>query len=343
MFQSTAAAGRPRQCEGLCAGLVCRRDLLQPDDQVRLTRCRVSRPAPRRPADAGTRALDALVLAQPEWITYATGAFPGVASFWRRAGAAFVVVPADETAPLAAIVGDLQAKSFAAQSGIADVRSHRIWVETERYPIADAAKPARSPRPAQYDFMASLDLLRDVLAERSLLNERIGLELGFVPAADYPVILAHSRSNGPIARGSSSGCAPSRATTRSSMLRNAAEYARSGVTALTRSIHAGMDAAEMTEIWKSAAFAEAARRGAPAPQSTWAYIAVAGDGFAPGGPAQPWRPHQDRRRLRRQRLQFGRRAHRRARQAFDGCAADLRRPAPRLRQGLRAAEARCTA
>ena len=71
------------------------------------------------------------------------------------------------------------------------------------------------------------------------------------------------------------------------MLRNAAEYACAGVTELTRYIHAGMDAAEMAEIWKFAAFAEAARRGAPAPQSAWAYIAVAGDGFAPGGPARP--------------------------------------------------------
>ncbi len=43
----------------------------------------------------------------------------------------------------------------------------------------------------------------------------------------------------------------------------------------------------MTEIWKSAAIAEAHSRGEPAPQSSWAYIAVGGDGFAPGGPAQP--------------------------------------------------------
>src|SRR5690348_1887881 len=110
--------------------------------------------------------LDALVLSQPESIQYATGAFPGVATSWRRAGAAFVMVPADPEAPLSAIVGDLQAKSFAAQSGIADVRSHRIWVETGTYPDVDPAKPARSPRPAQYDMAVSLGLLRDVLGER---------------------------------------------------------------------------------------------------------------------------------------------------------------------------------
>ncbi len=229
--------------------------------------------------------LAALVLAQPESITYATGAFPGVASFWRRAGSAFVVVPADETAPVAAIVGDLQAKSFAAQSGISDVRSHRIWVETDHYPIADVAKPQRSPRPAQYDLIAALDLLHDVLAEQSLLNEPIGLELGFVPAADFP---AFSRI--PVEWIDCTRIVERLRAIKSpdeiDMLRNAAEYARAGVIALTRSIGVGMSASEMTEIWKSAAFAEAARRGDTAPQSAWAYIAVAGDGFAPRGPAK---------------------------------------------------------
>jgi Xaa-Pro aminopeptidase len=68
--------------------------------------------------------LDALVLAQPESIRYATGAFPGVATYWRRAGAAFVVVP--QAGPMTAIVGDLQAETFKAQSKIDDVRTHRI-------------------------------------------------------------------------------------------------------------------------------------------------------------------------------------------------------------------------
>src|SRR6185312_4259083 len=107
--------------------------------------------------------LDALVLSQPESISYATGAFPGVATYWRRAGAAFVVVPADANAPLGAIVGDLQAKAFAVQSGITDVRSHRIWVEAGPYPEKPGpTRVVRSPRPAQYDAAASLNLLRDM-------------------------------------------------------------------------------------------------------------------------------------------------------------------------------------
>ncbi len=230
--------------------------------------------------------LSALVLAQPESITYATGAFPGVASHWRRAGASFVVVLADATQPLAAIVGDLQARNFAAQSGISDVRSHRIWVETENYPVADTAKPQRSPRPAQYDFAASLDLLRDALADRSLLNGPVGLELGFVAVADFPSfqrIPVQWRDCTRIVEQLRAIKHPDEIA----MLRNAAEYASIGVAKLTHAIHAGMDAAEMTEIWKAEAFAEAARRGEKAPQSAWAYIAIAGDGFAPGGPAKP--------------------------------------------------------
>ena len=231
------------------------------------------------------KGLGALVLAQPESIIYATGAFPGVATFWRRAGAAFVLVPADEAAPLATIVGDLQARSFAEQSGIADVRSHRIWVETDTYPVPDPARPVRSPRPAQYELSASLNLLHDLIGERGLLNANIGLELGFIPAADYPAfrtlpVVWHDCTR-LVER-----LRAIKAPREIEHLRNAAEYARAGLIRLARSIAVGSDAASMTEIWRTAAFAEAARRGDPPPQSGWAYIAVAGDGFAPGGPAR---------------------------------------------------------
>lgn len=229
--------------------------------------------------------LDALVLAQPESILYATGAFPGVATFWRRAGAAFVLVPADEDAPLAAIVGDLQERAFATQSGIADIRSHRIWVETGTYPDPDPSRPVRSPRPAQYDLSNSLDLLRDVLGERGLLNARIGLELGFIPAADYPAFGALPITWQDCTR-LIERLRAIKAPLEIEHLRNAAEYARAGFTHLARSIAVGMDAVSMTEIWKAAAFAEAERLCRPLPQSGWAYIAVAGDGFAPGGPAR---------------------------------------------------------
>jgi Xaa-Pro dipeptidase len=229
--------------------------------------------------------LDALVLAQPESITYATGAFPGVATYWRRAGAAFVVVPADESAPLTAIVGDLQAKSFAAQSGIADVRTHRIWVERSAMPGTDPSTPMRTPRPAQFDLSQSLQLLQDALDDRGLLRGRIGLELGFIPAADFasfvPLPVTWADCTNIVER-----LRAIKAPQEIEHLRNAAEYAAAGFRTLTAAITEGMDAVQMAAIWREAASAEALRREHPAPQSSWAYISVAGDGFAPGDPAK---------------------------------------------------------
>jgi Xaa-Pro dipeptidase len=241
--------------------------------------------------------IDALVLAQPETIKYATGAFPGVATFWRRAGAAFVVVPRD--GPMTAIVGDLQAEAFKAQSSITDVRTHRIWVETGHFnqhgEIAEAlvasdvanGKPMRQSRPAQYDLHASLGLLHEVLSERGLVNACVGLELGFVAARDFPVfteMMPHVTwidATNLVERLRSI-----KSPHEINVLRTAAELSGTGLRALTQAITPGMDAARMTEIWRTAALTEAKHRRLPIPVSTWAYIAVAGDGFTPGGPAQ---------------------------------------------------------
>lgn len=229
--------------------------------------------------------LDALVLAQPESIIYATGAFPGVATYWRRAGAAFVLVPADPEAPLAAVVGDLQARDFARQSGIGDVRTHRLWVETGRFPEPLPDLPPRQPRPAQYDLAEALTQLRDCLAERGLLKGRIGLELGFIPAADYPAFAAV-----PVAWHDCTRLVERLRAIKTpaeiDRLRHAALYARAGLTDLLEAAEPGMDAAQLTAIWRAGALAEAERRGHPAPQSSWAYISVASDGFAPGGPLE---------------------------------------------------------
>jgi Xaa-Pro dipeptidase len=246
--------------------------------------------------------LDALVFAQPETIRYATGAFPGVATFWRRAGAAFVVVPQAPGEPLAAIVGDLQAAEFAAQSGIADVRAHALWVETGdargfdrnagaiaaalvARDAAGSAGPGNS-RPATFSAIASLALLRDVLAERGLLNARIGLEMGFVPAADFPMFGAA------LPRIVFIDCSPLVARLRAlkqareiALLRTAAELSMLAIQALLPAIRPGLDSAGMTAIWRQASRDEAARRAIAPPGSDWAYIAVGGDGFAPGGAA----------------------------------------------------------
>ena len=167
---------------------------------------------------------------------------------------------------------------------IADVRPHRIWVETGRYPQSDPAQPKRTPRPAQYSRESALDLLRDILAERGLLNARIGLELSFIPAADYPAFTALQASWQDATR-LVERLRSIKTSREIEYLRSAAEYARVGLTDLVTAIQPGIDATRMTEIWTKAVRAEAGRREAPAPGS-WAYISVAGDGFAPGGPAR---------------------------------------------------------
>jgi Xaa-Pro dipeptidase len=241
--------------------------------------------------------LDALVLAQPETIRYATGAFPGVATYWRRAGAAFLVVPND--AAMTAIVGDLQAGAFKLQSGISDVRSHRIWVETGHFDqqgdVAQAlvardlacGKGQRQSRPAQYDLRSSIGLLREVLAERGLLKSRIGLELGFVAVRDFPVFAEILPDVTWVdATSLVEQLRAIKSPQEIELLRTAAELSGAGLCSLLRSIAPGMDAASMTGIWRTAALAEAKHRNLPPPASTWAYIAVAGDGFAPGGLAR---------------------------------------------------------
>lgn len=231
------------------------------------------------------RGLEAMVLAQPESITYAAGAFPGVSTFWRRGGAALLLVPADEGLPLAAIVGDLQARSFAAQSGIADVRSHRIWVDTAR--LEDGLHgPSQNPRPAQFSATAAVGLLVDAMRERGLGGGQVGLELGFVPAADFAVFAA----TGIVWRDCTNVVERLRAIKSPreiAQLRAAAQISSAGILSLLEEIGPGMTAAEMAAIWEQAARHHARDKGLPPPTSCWAYIAVGGDGFAPGGPAAP--------------------------------------------------------
>lgn len=228
--------------------------------------------------------LSALVLCQPETISWAAGAFPGVASNWRRAGAAFLVVPADESLPLTAIVGDLQAEDFARASGIGDVRSHRIWVETDRFPLL-TGKPKRSPRPAQYSLADALALLADVLRQRHL-SGRLGLELGFVPAADFAAFQALPVQWADCTR-IVERLRALKQPAEIERLGRAARHAAAGLAALMDRIVPGMHASEMSRIWKSAAEQDAISQGLPPPQSCWSYIAVGGDGFAAGAPAAP--------------------------------------------------------
>jgi Xaa-Pro dipeptidase len=242
------------------------------------------------------RELDAIVLIQPESIVYAAGAHPGVATLWRRAGAAALLVPADPVIPLAAVVGDLQAEDFRRASEIDDVRAHPIWIETTRIDpaardlmraiaTADRLRPAGFARPATFDPALALEALGQAMADRRLATGSIGIELGFVPAADLPAFEAAA----PGARW--------RDATRIvellrlikhpveiERLRLAADLTTLGLRQVLDALAPGRDATALVAIWRESVAAGAQRRQA-GDVTSWAYIAVGKDGFAPGGPA----------------------------------------------------------
>lgn len=149
--------------------------------------------------------MDAILLFSPESFSYATGASPGVATMWRRAGAVAVLVPADPALPETAVVSDLFATSFRKSSHIEDVRESPIWVETSRLEaigdgvsaedvISDAWKRAGRPegfsRPTTFDPLVCYRHLRDALSDRGLLRGRIGFEASAISMQHSPDLKA---------------------------------------------------------------------------------------------------------------------------------------------------------
>lgn len=159
--------------------------------------------------------LDALVLSEPEAFRYVTGAWAGPASLFRRAGAAFVVIPREPETPLGAVVSDFDAERIGRAAPGLLLRTHPAWIETvwlDRAPASDPigkrieaatralGRPAEFARPATFDLELSLAALDDLLQTLGIADGRLGFDLDFVPAADFAAIVArmprHSIANG---------------------------------------------------------------------------------------------------------------------------------------------------
>jgi Xaa-Pro aminopeptidase len=204
-----------------------------------------------------------------------------------------MLVPADAREPVAAIVGDLQARDFQVASGIADVRTHPIWVDAADVSGADLSGPSvrslfgvtADPRPSTFDRAQAFELLHDLLEERRLASGHIGTEHTFLPLADA----AAFEQSCPQVRWSDA----SELVARLRMIKTAEEIghlqaaglsAEVGVRALIAAVRPGMDAHQMEAIWRDAALAEAKKMGVAGTVQGWAYMSVGTDGFAPGGP-----------------------------------------------------------
>ncbi|WP_243370654.1 M24 family metallopeptidase [Microvirga solisilvae] len=145
-----------------------------------------------------SQGIDALVLFQPENFNYATGAPGGVATMWRRAGAAIAIVPQSPDERLAAIASDMAAPALRRLDSGLDVREHRIWIDmVDLSALSDGSSTADRvtrayreqglvhPRPESFDPAVAIGLLRDVLTERGLAKARIGVDFDFLPLADF--------------------------------------------------------------------------------------------------------------------------------------------------------------
>ncbi|MGL4241769.1 MAG: M24 family metallopeptidase [Beijerinckiaceae bacterium] len=240
--------------------------------------------ASRLMAEAG---LDALVLMQPENVQYATGAHPGVASLFRRAGAGIAVVPADPASSAAAVMPDLASGAVKAGSDVGDIRWTPIWVGTgtirddrEGEPLArrisDNARGAE--RPSTFDQADAFGHLRDILAERGLAKARLGVELDAVAANDAAAL---GRALPDATLADASGVMRRLRMIKSpreiDLLRTGCRLAEQGVRMLLPEIKAGVSRDRLGEVFGAAVKAEARRLGLRNLSTVWEYISVGAD------------------------------------------------------------------
>ncbi|TPP05496.1 M24 family metallopeptidase [Rhizobium glycinendophyticum] len=230
--------------------------------------------------------LDALVLFQPEAFRYAIGAPAGVATMWGRAGAAAALVPADASLPLAAVASDHAALAIRLKSPAVDLRTHRIWIDgvdlqgATRLADIDGCyrrSGAGGPRPETFDRSRCFDLLGDLLAVRGLSHGRVGVDLEFMPAADFealrralPTISWVDGSD--VLRRLRAIKTPNEIH----RLRRAAQAAEGGLVRMAKAIRPGSCLADLSTAWKAGA-QDAATAGGFSLSGHWDFISVGPD------------------------------------------------------------------
>lgn len=249
------------------------------------------------------RGLDALLLAKPESFTWATGAPAGVAAFFRRAGAAMALVPADATAPVSAVCTELFAAPTRAALGDGQVLTHPDWVETADIrpwlpsdqgaaELSDRAwtlrgRPAGFGRPAAYDAAAAFGALQLLLVREGLAGARIGLDLDFWPAADFQFLQV--TLPGPTWVDASPEIAlikVVKSPREIDRLKAAARLAEAGMRSAIATVRPGIHRDEIAAAWKAGVAAETAR-GGDRLTGQWEYITVGPLPWSGGAHLQP--------------------------------------------------------
>lgn len=230
--------------------------------------------------------LDALALFQPEAFCYAVGSSPGVAVMWGRAGAAIALVPADAAAGLAAVASDHAAGSIRKAAPDVDLRTHRIWIDmlelTGASTVAQIDDAYRrlgisGPRPETFDRTVCFGLLGDLLKERGLHRAKIGVDLEFMPAADFEALkqalpqVAWVDGSGVLRR-----MRAIKTPKEIECLRRAARAAEAGLVRMAAAVKPGVSLSELSASWKAGA-REAAEKESFALSGHWDFISVGPD------------------------------------------------------------------
>ena len=230
--------------------------------------------------------LDALVLFQPEAFQYAIGAPAGVATMWGRAGAAIALVPSDAQHSLAAIVSDHAAPVVMQRAPDVEVRTHRIWIDGVDLSGVDTISGIDGAyrgsgvgglRPETFDRSACFHLLADLLQEKGLRDARIGVDLEFMPAADFEALKTSIPSirwvDGSLVLRRLRAIKTPREIER---LRRAAMAAEAVLVRMMEAVSLGASVASLSAAWKAGA-QEAAATGGFSLSGHWDYISVGPD------------------------------------------------------------------
>lgn len=213
-------------------------------------------------------AIDAVILLSPESFLYATGASPGVATMWRRAGAVAALVPADTELKEAAVVSDLFAPAFRRTSHVTDVRESPIWVETANLEDTDpnlspeemvaqawhsSGRPDGFQRPETFDPILCYRHLANILSERGLDGARIGFEASAISARDVCAFKA-TLGNADLVDSSELIARLKMVKTKDEIayLSLAVEIAETGIRALRAAIEPGTTRDALANVWRSA-------------------------------------------------------------------------------------------
>ena len=235
--------------------------------------------------------IDALALFQPEAFRYAVGAPAGVAMMWGRAGPAIALVPADHGGRIAAVASDHAAGQIRKAAPDVDLATHRIWIDmvdlsalagrTDVDPAAvDGAyrdQGRSGSRPETFDRSACFSLLGDMLDARGLAHGRIGVDLEFMPAADFDQLkraLPEVRftDGSEVLRRLRAVKSPREIE----CLRRAAMAAEGGLSQMAAIVAPGVSLGDLSAAWKAGAQATAAVGGFSL-SGHWDFISVGPD------------------------------------------------------------------